>query len=44
MIMAMPSRGGITTINYDTIEKLYASYLPFIEKFIFSNTSVLLYL
>ena len=29
--MAMPSRGGITTINYDTIEKLYASYLPFIE-------------
>ena len=31
MIMAMPSRGGITTINYDTIEKLYASYLPFIE-------------
>ncbi|NPA77357.1 MAG: pilus assembly protein PilZ, partial [Gammaproteobacteria bacterium] len=23
--MAMPSRGGITTINYDTIEKLYAS-------------------
>ena len=31
VIMAMPSRGGITTINYDTIEKLYASYLPFIE-------------
>lgn len=29
--MAMPSRGGITTINYDTIEKLYACYLPFIQ-------------
>lgn len=29
--MAMPSRGGITTINYDTVEKLYASYLPFIQ-------------
>ena len=29
--MAMPSRGGITTINYDTIDKLYATYLPFID-------------
>lgn len=29
--MAMPSRGGITTIHYDTIDKLYASYLPFID-------------
>lgn len=29
--MAMPSRGGITTIAYDTVEKLYASYLPFIQ-------------
>lgn len=29
--MAMPARGGITTINYDTLEKLYASYLPFIQ-------------
>lgn len=28
--MAMPARGGITTINYDTPEKLYACYLPFI--------------
>lgn len=29
--MAMPARGGITTINYDTVEKLYASYLPFVQ-------------
>lgn len=29
--MAMPARGGINTINYDTLEKLYASYLPFIQ-------------
>jgi type IV pilus assembly protein PilZ len=29
--MAMPARGGITTINYDTVEKLYASYLPFMQ-------------
>ncbi len=29
--MAMPSRGGITTVHYDTVEKLYASYLSFIQ-------------
>lgn len=29
--MAMPSRGGITTINYDTVEKLYASYMPYMQ-------------
>lgn len=29
--MAMPSRGGITTVALDTVEKLYASYLPFIQ-------------
>lgn len=29
--MAMPSRGGITTINFDTVDNLYASYLPFIQ-------------
>ncbi len=29
--MAMPARGGINTINYDTVDKLYASYLPFIQ-------------
>lgn len=39
--MAMPARGGITTINYDTVEKLYASYLPYIQNgaiFIPSNS------
>lgn len=29
--MAMPSRGGITTINYETVDKLYACYLPYIQ-------------
>ncbi|MFO1383007.1 MAG: hypothetical protein U1E91_06305 [Moraxella sp.] len=39
--MAMPSRGGITTINYDTIEKLYASYLPLLKtvRYLFLLTS-----
>lgn len=29
--MAMPARGGITTINYDTPEKLYACYMPYVQ-------------
>lgn len=29
--MAMPTRGGITTINYDTVEKLYACYMPYMQ-------------